>query len=55
MKAYDITIYTNVLTKEQVKHAIDLFVVHRGVSDDDITTNPQSYEVRIVTDRKSVV
>ena len=50
MKAYDITIYTNVLTKEQVKHAIDLFVVHCGVSDDDIITNSQSYEVRIVTD-----
>lgn len=50
MKAYDITIYTNVLTKEQVKHAIDLFVVHCGVSDDDIITNSQSYEARIATD-----
>lgn len=50
MKAYDITIYTNVLTKEQVKHAIDLFIVHCGVSDDDIITNSQSREVRIVTD-----
>ena len=50
MKAYDITIDTNVLTKEQVKHAIDLFVGHCGVSDDDIITNSQSYEVRIVTD-----
>lgn len=50
MKAYDITIYTNVLTKQQVKYAIDLFVAHCGVSDDDIITNSQSYEVRIVTD-----
>lgn len=50
MKAYDITIYTNVLTKEQVKHAIDLFVVHCCVSDDDIITDSQSYEARIATD-----
>lgn len=50
MKAYDITIYTNVLTKEQVKHAVDLFMGHCGVSDDDIITNSQSREVRIVTD-----
>lgn len=50
MKAYDITIYTNVLTKEQVKHAIDLFIVHCGVSGDDIIINSQSREVRIVTD-----
>ena len=53
MKAYDITIYTNVLTKEQVKHAIDLFIVHCGVSDDDIITNSQSYEVRIATDNNA--
>ena len=50
MKVYDITIYTNILTKEQVKHAVDLFIRNCGVSDDDIITNSQSYEVRIVTD-----
>ena len=50
MKVYDITIYTNILTKEQVKHAVDLFIRNCGVSDDDLNTNSQSYEVRIVTD-----
>ena len=50
MKVYDITIYTNILTKEQVKHAVDLFIRNCGVSADDIITNSQSYEVRIVTD-----
>ena len=46
----EITIYTNILTKEQVKHAVDLFIRNCGVSDDDIITNSQSYEVRIATD-----
>ena len=50
MKVYDFTIYTNILTNEQVKHAVDLFIRNCGVSDDDIITNSQSYEVRIVTD-----
>ena len=50
MKVYDITIYTNILTKEQIKHIANLFVGRCGVSDDDIITNSQSYEVRIVTD-----
>ena len=50
MKVYDITIYTNILTKEQIKHIADLFIGRYGVSDDDIITNSQSYEVRIVTD-----
>ena len=50
MKVYDITIYTNILTKEQVKHAVDLFLGHCGVSDDDIITDSQNYEVRIVAD-----
>ena len=50
MKVYDITIYTNILTKEQIKHIADLFIGRCGVSDDDIITNSQSYEVRIVTD-----
>lgn len=50
MKVYDITIYTNILTKEQIKHIADLFIGRCGVSDDDIITNSQGYEVRIVTD-----
>ena len=31
MKVYDITIYTNILTKEQIKHIADLFVGRCGV------------------------
>lgn len=50
MKVYDMTIYTNILTKEQAKHAVNLFIRNCGVSDDDIITNSQGYEVRIVTD-----
>lgn len=50
MKVYDITIYTNILTKEQVKHIADLFVGRCGVSDDDIITDSQGYEARIATD-----
>lgn len=50
MKVYDITIYTNILTKEQTKYAVGLFAVHCGVSDDDIITDSQSYEARIATD-----
>lgn len=52
MKVYDITIYTNILTKEQVKYAIDLFLGHCGVSNDDISTCNQSYEVRILADKE---
>lgn len=50
MKVYDITIYTNILTKEQIKHIADLFIGRCGVSDDDIITDSQGYEARIATD-----
>lgn len=52
MKAYDVTVFTKILTKEQVKYAVDLFLGRCGVSDDDITTCPQSYEVRILADKE---
>lgn len=52
MKAYDVTVFTKILTKEQVKYAVDLFLGHCGVSDDDITTCSQSYEVRVLADKK---
>lgn len=52
MKVYDVTVFTKILTKEQVKHAVDLFLGHCGVSDDDITTCSQSYEVRILADKE---
>lgn len=52
MKAYDVTVFTNILTKEQIKHAVNLFLGHCGVSDDDITTCTQSYEVRIPTNKE---
>lgn len=43
---YDITVYTDILTKEQVKHAVNLFL-GLDVSDDDIISLSQSYEVKI--------
>ena len=43
---YDVTVYTKILTKEQVKHAVNLFL-DLDVSDDDITSLSQSYEVKI--------
>lgn len=52
MKAYDITVFTNILTKEQVKYTVDLFLGHCGVSDDDITICSQSYEVRILANKE---
>lgn len=55
MKVYDVTIYTNILTKEQAKYAVGLFMGHCGISDNDIITNSQSYEVRIATDNDADV
>ena len=43
---YDVTVYTKILTKEQVKHAVNLFL-GLDVSDDDIISLSQSYEVKI--------
>lgn len=43
---YDVTVYTKILTKEQVKHAVNLFL-GLDVSEDDITSLSQSYEVKI--------
>jgi hypothetical protein len=51
MRVYDVTVYTKILTKEQVKYAVDLFLGHCGISNDDIIINSQSYEVRIVADK----
>lgn len=52
MKVYDVTVFTNILTKEQVKYAVDLFLGHCGVSDYDIATCTQSYEVRIIANKE---
>lgn len=52
MKVYAVTVYTKILTKEQVKHVVDLFLGCCGVSNDDIIINSQSYEVRIVADKE---
>lgn len=43
---YDVTVYTKILTKEQVKHAVNLFL-GLDVSEDDIASLSQSYEVKI--------
>lgn len=43
---YDVTVYTKMLTKEQVKHAVNLFL-GLDVPDDDIVSLSQSYEVKI--------
>lgn len=52
MKVYDITVFTNVLTKEQIQHAVDSFLSDYNTSDVDIVINTQSYEFQIITDKE---
>lgn len=52
MNVYDVTIYTKVLTKEQVKYALSSFWESCNVSDEDILKYSdvyEGYEVRIST------
>lgn len=52
MKVYDITVFTNVLTKEQIQHAVDSFLRDYHTSDVDIIINTQSYSFQIITDKE---
>lgn len=52
MKVYDITVFTNVLTKEQIQHAVDSFLRDYHTSDVDIIINTQSYAFQIITDKE---
>ena len=52
MRVYDITVFTNVLTKEQIQHAVDSFLRDYNTSDVDIIINTQSYAFQIITDKE---
>ena len=52
MRVYDITVFTNVLTKEQIQHAVDSFLRDYHTSDVDIIINTQSYAFQIITDKE---
>lgn len=52
MKVYDITVFTDVLTKEQIQHAVDSFLRDYHTSDVDIIINTQSYAFQIITDKE---
>lgn len=52
MKVYDITVFTNILTKEQIQHAVDSFLSDYNTSDVDIVINAQSYAFQIITDKE---
>lgn len=51
MKVYDVTVFTNVLTKEQIQHAVNSFLSDYNTSDVDIVINTQSYAFQITTDK----
>lgn len=52
MRVYDITVFTDVLTKEQIQHAVDSFLRDYHTSDVDIIINTQSYAFKIITDKE---
>ena len=52
MRVYDITVFTDVLTKEQIQHAVDSFLRDYHTSDVDIIINTQSYAFQIITDKE---
>lgn len=52
MKVCDVTVFTNILTKEQIQHAVDLFLSDYNTSDVDIVINTQSYAFQITSDKE---
>ncbi len=49
---YDVTVFTDVLTKEQIQHAVNSFLSDYDTSDVDIVINTQSYAFQIITDKE---
>ena len=52
MKAYDVTVFTNILTKEQIQHIVDSFLSDYNASYVDSAINTQSYTFQIITDNE---
>jgi hypothetical protein len=52
MKVYDVTVFTDVLTKEQIQHAVDSFLSDYNASGVDIVINTQSYSFQLITDKE---
>ena len=51
MNVYDITVFTDVLTKDQIQHVVDSFLCDYNTSDVNIVINTQSYAFQITSDK----
>ena len=52
MKVYDVTVFTNILTREQIQHAVDSFLSDYGTLGVEIVLNTQSYAFQIITNKE---